>query len=80
LYCLVYRWVQPQLFGAFCGFEGDEEVGDGASIASKRVLGFFGRELGYLAFVDLLGFLDTETYRVASDRGANEDDTYLSLS
>jgi hypothetical protein len=35
---------------------------DCAAVASERVLGFFGREFYYLAFVDFLGFLDTEAW------------------
>lgn len=34
---------------------------DGATVASERVLGLFGREFYYFAFVDFLSFLDTET-------------------
>jgi hypothetical protein len=46
-------------------------VGDGAAIASERVLSFFGDELGDFAFKDFLGLSYTEAC-VMSDRSLKQ--------
>lgn len=55
-------WVQAQLLGAAVGFQRYEEVCDCAAVAAERVFGFFGRQLGDFAFVDLFCFAHAETW------------------
>lgn len=62
MYGLVDGWVESQFLCTLGRLEGDEKMGDGAAVASERVLSFFGSEFGYFAFVNFLGFLDAQAY------------------
>ena len=54
------RGVELELLGAARGAERDDNVRGDLAVAAARGLGLYGRQLGHLALVYLLGLLDTQ--------------------
>ena len=55
--------VELQLLCPLGGLESDNQVGDGLSVTADRILGLDRTQLGHLAFVNFLRFLDPESDR-----------------